>query len=190
MTARKAISRRAALTRLGLGAASAYIAPSLVGLSTARAASSPSEPSPASDPTPPSDPSPASAATAPSAPNPSGPSTGPARTNGNGKSGNSSRASGPSGPGSCRQSSLPNGGQITRRDYEKAQRAISRGDARPLRDVVKTVQSRHPGRILRVGFSENGRASSFQVKIVDRKGAIVSVTVDARSGTITRVQNC
>jgi uncharacterized membrane protein YkoI len=85
---------------------------------------------------------------------------------------------------------LPGGGQITRRDYERAQQAISRGDAQPLQEVVNNVQSRHPGRLLRVGFSESGQSPAFRVVIVNRSGAIVSVTVDARSGQITNVQNC
>jgi uncharacterized membrane protein YkoI len=55
---------------------------------------------------------------------------------------------------------------------------------------VNNVQSRHPGRLLRVGFSESGQSPAFKVVIVDRSGAIVSVTVDARSGQITNVQNC
>jgi hypothetical protein len=190
MTKAKPISRRAALARLGLGAASVYMSPAMLGLSKAHAASSASAPSPASPASPPSPPSkasPPSPASPPSAPSavssPSGPSR-PASSTGN------TSPSGPSGPGSCRQTSLPDGAQITRRDYERAQQAISRGDAQPLRKVLDNVQSRHPGRLLRVGFSRNGRTPSFRVVIVNRSGAIVSVTVDAGSGQITNVQNC
>jgi hypothetical protein len=52
------------------------------------------------------------------------------------------------------------------------------------------VQSRHPGKLLRVGFSDSGQSPTFRVVIVNPSGAIVSVTVDARSGQITNVQNC
>ncbi len=183
MTNSKPISRRAALARLGLSAASVYMSPGILGISRAHAASSVSSPSPvspATPPSPPSNPSPPSAAS-----NPSGPSQ-PADRAG----GSSSRASGPSTSGTCRQTSLPGGGQITRQDYERAQQAIARGDARPLREVLNSVQSRHPGRMLRVGFSESGRSPAFRVVIVNRSGAIVSVTVDAKSGQITNVQNC
>ncbi len=183
MTNSKPISRRAALARLGLSAASVYMSPGILGISRAHAASSVSSPSPvspATPPSPPSNPSPPSAAS-----NPSGPSQ-PADRAG----GSSSRASGPSTAGTCRQTSLPGGGQITRQDYERAQQAIARGDARPLREVLNSVQSRHPGRMLRVGFSESGRSPAFRVVIVNRSGAIVSVTVDAKSGQITNVQNC
>ena len=181
------ICRRAALARLGLGAASIYMSPVILGLSKAHAASSVSDASSPSPASPASSPSPPSRATPPSPPsaasNPSGPSQ---PTNRDGVS----LSSGPSGPGSCRQTSLPDGGQITRSDYERAQQAISRGDAQPLREVLENVHSRHPGRLLRVGFSESGRSPTFRVVIVNPSGAIVSVTVDARSGQITNVQNC
>ena len=174
MTNSKPITRRAALARLGLSAASVYMSPGILGISKAHAASSVSTPSPVSPATPPSPPS-----------KPSGPSQPESRTDGR-----TSRPSGPSTAGTCQQSSLPGGGQITRRDYARAQQAIARGDARPLREVLSGVQSRYPGRMLRVGFSESGQSPTFRVLIVNRSGAIVSVTVDAKSGQITNVRNC
>lgn len=184
------ITRRAALARLGLGAASTYFAPGIFGISMAHAASSSSAPSAASPPsaaTPPSAPSPVSAASNPSPPSAASGPSGPAQP---GAPENAATSSGPSGAGSCERAPLRGGAQITRRDYERAQQAIQRGDARPLREVLDNVQSRHPGRFLRVGFSESGRTPTFRVVIVNRTGAIVSVTVDARSGQITDVQNC
>lgn len=170
MTAKPNITRRAALARLGLTAASVYMAPGIFGVSVAHASSGVSAASPPSPASPASPPSPAS--------NPSPPS-------------------GPSRPGSvnenadsCRQPSLPNGGQITRQEYDRAQQAIQRGDARPLRDVLRTVEQDYPGRLLRVRFSGRGRSHEFRVTIVNPSGAIVSVTVDAKTGQITNVQNC
>lgn len=175
------------------------MSPGIFGISKAHAASSVSQasqpspasraspPSPASNPSPASRPSPASPASAPSA---ASPASRPSTPGQSADRGAVSGASGPSGAGSCQQTSLPDGGQITRREYENAQQAIARGDAKPLRDVLDDVQTRHPGRLLRVGFSENGRSASFRVVIVNRSGAIVSVTVDAKSGQITKVQNC
>lgn len=189
MRQKASISRRTALARLGLGVATTYMAPTIAGISVAHAASGVSDPSapsppspasPASTPTPPSSPSPASPASDPSAPSSPSPVSGPSQPGG----------SGPSGPGACRQSTLPGGGQITRNDYEQAQRAISRGEARPLREVLNTVQNQHPGRIVTVGFSQNGRSTSYRVLTVSRSGAVLSITVNARTGQITRVQSC
>ena len=169
------------------------MSPGILGLSMAHAASSVSAPTPPSPATPPSPPSPA---TRPSPPSPASTPSAPSASNGPSGSSettertNVSSSSGPSGAGTCRQAPLPGGGQITRQDYERAQQAIARGDARPLREILNNVQSRHPGRMLRVGFSESGQSPAFRVVIVNRSGAIVSVTVDAKSGQITNVQNC
>ncbi len=192
MTGGKRISRRAALARLGFGAVGAYMAPSVTRLSAAQAASSASPPSPASDPSPASAPTRASPPSDPSPPSAASQSSAPTRPSGPSRSSGASGAevSGPSGPGACRPSSIPGGAQITRRDYERAQRAISRGDARPLREILNTVQSSHPGRLVQVGFSETGGTPSFRVLIVDRAGAVVSITVDAGSGRITSVRKC
>lgn len=189
MSSDKRISRRAALARLGLAAAGSYVAPAMLGLSHARAASSSSpasKPSPASKasrPSPASGPSPASRASRPSA------SSGPSSPTSSGKTpGNS--VSGPSGPGACRQSSMSGNAQISRQDYKRAQRAIARGDARPLQEVLKTVQSKYPGKLVQVGYSEKGRRPVFQVMIVIRSGAVISVAVDAGSGRITSMRKC
>lgn len=190
MTQNRNLSRRKALARLGLGFASAYMTPTVVGLSTARAASGvsdptpPSAPSPASSPTPPSSPSPASPPSNPTTPSAASQASSPSQP------GSSQASSGPSGPGACRQSTLQGGGQITRNDYEQAQQAISRGDARPLREVLNTVQSQHPGRIVSVGFSQSGRSTAYRVLIISSSGAVLSITVNARTGQITRVQSC
>ncbi|WP_170478591.1 PepSY domain-containing protein [Ruegeria arenilitoris] len=80
--------------------------------------------------------------------------------------------------------------QISRQDYKRAQRAIARGDARPLQEVLGKVQARRPGKLLQVGFPETRGRPIFQVLIVDSKGAVVSVTVDAGSGRITNMQAC
>jgi hypothetical protein len=172
MSQSKPISRRAALARLGLTAASAYISPGILGISMAHAASSVSSPTPPSPATPPSAPSQVS------------PPTGASQPEGR------SRTSDQSDTGSCNQTALPDVGNITRQDYERAQHAIQRGDARPLREVIQNVQSEHPGKFLRVGYFESGRSPNFKVVIVNPSGAIVSVTVDAKSGQITNVQNC
>ncbi|PVA08143.1 PepSY domain-containing protein [Thalassorhabdomicrobium marinisediminis] len=77
---------------------------------------------------------------------------------------------------------------MSRRDYERAQQAIQRGQARPLREVLTRVQASHPGTVIRVGFSSDG--GSFRVLTVNNSGAVVSVRVDAASGRITGAQAC
>jgi uncharacterized membrane protein YkoI len=55
---------------------------------------------------------------------------------------------------------------------------------------LKNVQSKQPGKLLQVGFSDTGKRTKFRVLIVDRSGAVVSVSVDAGSGRITSIRKC
>lgn len=189
MTRSKRITRREALTRLGLGAAGVYMAPSLTGLSMARAASSSSPASPASRATPPSPASPASRPSPASGPSPVSKSSTPSAPSGPTNRGGS-EPSGPSGPGKCKRSAISGDAQISRRDYKRAQRAISRGEARPLNEVLSNVRAKHPGKLLHVGYSEGGSGPSFDVLIVGASGAVISVTVDAKSGRVTSMRKC
>jgi len=173
MTKDRRISRRAALARLGLGVAGAYVAPAFVGLSQARASGA-SGSSGSSSASPASSPSPASTPSSPSTPGVDG----------------TSQPSGPSGPGGCRGSSFSGEVQISQRDYKRAQRAIARGEARPLREVLDAVRAEHPGRVLQVGYSDKGGPPMFQVLIVDPSGAVKSITVDAGSGLVTNMWKC
>lgn len=199
MTRNANISRRQALARLGLGVATAYMSPVVTGLSQARAstASPASKPSAQSKASPPSKASPASKASPPSrASRPSRPSSPSASSSpsgpGNQGSNNSkSKASVPSGPeNECRVSG--GGGQMTisKQEYRQAQTAIRQGKARPLSEVVKIARERYPGQPVRVGFSSGSGEPQYHIQIVTKTGAIISVTVAARSGTILRARRC
>jgi len=160
MTGPRKITRREALRRLGLGAAAAYVAPSVMGLSAARA----------------STPSPASAASAPSAP------SGPSRARGG--------LSAPSSPGTCRLPRDSGNITISQRDYTRAQKAISQGRAMPLREVLQKVAKTEPGRPVQVGYTEDGARALYRVLIVKPSGQVRSLTIDAGSGLILSAGNC
>ena len=168
------ISRRQALARLGLGISAAYCAPALTGLSRAAASSSPSASSAASPASSPSPPDPASAPSAPSGASGGQPNSGPkprART-------------GCSAPSGAERAS------ISRRDMTRANAAVARGAALPLRQIVTTVQKRHPGRLIRVGFSESRARAVYWLQMVAGDGTVQTVTVDAASGGILGVEGC
>ncbi|WP_108857084.1 PepSY domain-containing protein [Aliiroseovarius pelagivivens] len=59
-----------------------------------------------------------------------------------------------------------------------------------MKEVLKKVQTKQPGKLLQVGFSDKGQRSTYRVLIVDQSGAVVSVTVDAGSGQITSMRKC
>ena len=72
----------------------------------------------------------------------------------------------------------------------RANAAVARGQARPLREIVKLVQSRHPGRLIEVGFNEDTGKGVYWLRMVSGNGALQTVTVDAASGRITGVNGC
>lgn len=172
----KKITRRQALRRLGLAIGAAYCAPFVAGLSQARAASGSSSASPASSASPPSRPSPASAPSSPSAP------SNPAR--------DADRdVKGPSRNG-CSQPSGSSRATINRRDMERAQAAVARGEAKTLREIVTIVQRQYPGRLIKVGFQGSGADQAYWLQMVMGGGSVQTVTVDAGSGMITSVGGC
>ncbi len=165
----KLISRRLALARLGLGIGAAYCAPMTVGLSRAHAASTPSSPSPPSSATPPSAPTQASAPEAPP---------------GEGEEANDLQSSYCSHPSGAERAT------ISRRDMQRAQAAVNRGEALPLREIVSIVQRRHPGRLIRVGFQSEGTVHRYRLFMVSGGGTVQAITVDAGSGDTASVRGC
>lgn len=191
MTGREKLSRRQALARLGLGVTVAYVAPTLLGLSEARASSAPSPPSS------PSAPSPASPASRPSAPStalppssPSGPSESTKSTSSGSSSASTPGVSGPSSLGKCQVVDGTDGVRISRNDYKHAQRAIRKGEARSLKDILNVTNRQYPGRPVRVGFSVSGPEPRYRIQIITTSGDVLSVTVLAKSGEIINARKC
>ncbi len=79
---------------------------------------------------------------------------------------------------------------ITRQEYRQAQTAIRQGKARPLNEIVKIARQRYPGQPVRVGFSAGTAEPRYHIQIVTDKGAVVSVTVAAGSGTVLSARRC
>lgn len=71
----------------------------------------------------------------------------------------------------------------------RAQAAVERGEAKPLREIVAIVQSQHPGRLIRVGFTTRGGAQ-YWLQMVSGGGTVQTVTVEAGSGRVTSVKGC
>ena len=179
------LTRRQALARLGLGLGAVYCAPYVAGLSAARAdendsssSSTPSssDPEPPDDPDPGDDPGPDDAKPDPTDDGESSEDTGPDR-----ESAPRTGCTAPSGPTQA---------SISRRDMQSAQAAVARGDAKPLREIVAIVQREHPGRLLRVGFRNNGGTATYWLRMVAGGGVVQTVQVDAGSGRVTSIGGC
>ena len=172
------LTRRAALARLGLAVGAVYCSPILTQLSSAQAASAPSAPS---------SPSTASPASAPSAASPASPPSSPS-----GPSNNTStdRDRQDQSAGGCSAPSGSEGITISRRDMTRANDAVARGDAKPLREIFGIVQRRHPGQMIRVRFTVAGNNRAYLIRMVTESGSVQTVTVDALSGATLGIGAC
>jgi uncharacterized membrane protein YkoI len=172
------LSRRAALARLGLAVGAVYCSPILTQLSSAQAASAPSTPS---------SPSAASPASAPSAASPASP---PSSPSGPGNNSSTDRDRQDQSAGGCSAPSGSEGITISRRDMTRANDAVARGDAKPLREIFGIVQRRHPGQMIRVRFTVAGNNRAYLIRMVTETGSVQTVTVDALSGATLGIGAC
>jgi uncharacterized membrane protein YkoI len=172
------LSRRAALARLGLAVSAVYCSPILTQLSSAQAASAPSAPS---------SPSAASPASAPSASSPASP---PSSPSGPSNDTSTDRDRQDQSTGGCSAPSGSEGITISRRDMTRANDAVARGDAKPLREIFGIVQRRHPGQMIRVRFTVAGNNRAYLIRMVTETGSVQTVTVDALSGATLGIGAC
>jgi uncharacterized membrane protein YkoI len=74
------------------------------------------------------------------------------------------------------------------RDHDAARRAVESGEARPLTDILEAVRGKLPGEIVRVKIERREGLWLYEFRIIDGKGRLFEVYVDARSGEIKRIK--
>jgi uncharacterized membrane protein YkoI len=73
-------------------------------------------------------------------------------------------------------------------DQEAVRLAVSRGEIRPLADILERVRGQLSGDVVGVEVeSEKGRWV-YELRVLDPKGRLFDVYVDARDGAIQRVK--
>lgn len=73
------------------------------------------------------------------------------------------------------------------RGQDRARDAMRSGEIRPLDEILATVTSRYPGRVLDVDL-QRGRQWVYRVKLLGHDGRVRYVFVDARTNRILSVQ--
>lgn len=72
--------------------------------------------------------------------------------------------------------------------HDAVRRAVEAGEIRSLSDIVADVRGQLPGEIVGVEVErENGRWL-YEFRVIDGKGRLFEVYIDARSGAIERVK--
>ena len=73
-------------------------------------------------------------------------------------------------------------------DQQRAREAMQAGRIRPLQDLLMQIRPRIPGRILNAWLEEGrGGLWIYRLKMLDVRGNIIGVVVDARNGQILQV---
>jgi uncharacterized membrane protein YkoI len=74
------------------------------------------------------------------------------------------------------------------RDHDEARRAVEVGEVRPLAEILNIVRGKLPGEIVRVNMERQHNLWVYEFRMVDSKGRLFEVYVDARTGEIKRIK--
>jgi len=74
------------------------------------------------------------------------------------------------------------------RDHDRARAAMRAGEVLPLATVLQRVAPAHPGEVLEVELEREGGRWIYELKLLQRGGALIKLEVDARSGEVLKRQ--
>lgn len=73
-------------------------------------------------------------------------------------------------------------------DRDALRQAVSRGEIRPLVEILDAVRSKVPGEIIGVEVESKQGRWLYELRVLDAKGRLFEVYVDARTGSIERIR--
>jgi uncharacterized membrane protein YkoI len=80
------------------------------------------------------------------------------------------------------------GARADSRDHDAVRTAVERGEIRPLVDILAIVRAKFPGQVTGVEIERKARRWVYEFRIVDAKGRLFELYVDARTGEIERIK--
>ncbi len=73
-------------------------------------------------------------------------------------------------------------------DQDAARQAVESGEIRPLADILAAVRGKLPGEVVEVEIESKKGHWIYEFRVLDRKGRLFEVYVDARSGEIDQTK--
>jgi uncharacterized membrane protein YkoI len=73
-------------------------------------------------------------------------------------------------------------------DHDAARRAVEHGEIRPLAEILAAVRSQLPGDVVGVGIEQKNGRWLYEFRVVDRRGRLFEVYVDARTARIEQIK--
>ena len=74
------------------------------------------------------------------------------------------------------------------RRRDEVRRAVEAGEIKSLTEILRTVQGQLPGEIAGVEIEHDDGRWRYEFRVVDGKGRLFEVYIDARSGKIERIK--
>jgi uncharacterized membrane protein YkoI len=74
------------------------------------------------------------------------------------------------------------------RDQDAVRHAVERGEIRPLTDILNAVRGKLPGEVVGVEIESKKGRWLYEFRVLDGKGRLFEVYVDAQSGEIDRTE--
>ena len=69
-------------------------------------------------------------------------------------------------------------------DFEFARDAVARGEILPLAEVLRRLQTSHPGRVVEVELEYSDQRLTYEVELVTTDGRLIEVDMNAATGEI------
>ena len=75
-------------------------------------------------------------------------------------------------------------------DHDRARDAVTAGQVRPLGKIMRQISRRYPGRLLDARLRQRGRNGRwiYNIKILNKRGTVRALKVDAKSGQVLKVR--
>jgi uncharacterized membrane protein YkoI len=71
--------------------------------------------------------------------------------------------------------------------YDRARRAVSRGEILPIAQLLEQLHTRFPGEVVAVELEDEDGREVYEFKIVDETGRLIEVYVNAATGEVLSV---
>ncbi len=74
------------------------------------------------------------------------------------------------------------------RDHEDARRAVEAGEIRPLAEILNAVRGKLPGEVVGVKLEREAGTWMYELRVVDDKGRLFEIHINASSGAVERTK--
>ena len=72
-------------------------------------------------------------------------------------------------------------------DFEFARDSVARGEILPLAEVLRRLQTSHPGRVVEVELEYSDQRLTYEVELVTTDGRLIEVDMNAATGEIVKL---